>query len=123
MTKSAKQLIAAHQWQIESMKSGVSQMFFGFEKLIELNLATSKLALADSFNHTQDILSAKTPSQMLVMQMGRIKQRAAKSVAYGQHLYEIANASASELVASTLRNTVTAVENLSAPAPVPVPVG
>lgn len=97
MTYSIEQLIASNKANVQSLEDMTTQAFAGFEKLVELNLATSKTALSESFSHSQAVLNAKDPQSFMALQTGLFQQLTEKSVAYGQGVYTLANGTGAEL--------------------------
>jgi phasin family protein len=98
--------------------------YAGFEKLVELNLATSKAVLADAFNQFQAVLGAKDAQQVFALQSNLFQPAAEKSVAYGRHVYAIATESGAEFSKSVEAKLAQAqdafngvVENLAKNAP------
>jgi len=90
MTYTPEQLTATNQANVDALEGLTTQTFAGFEKLVELNLAASKAALAESFTHARAFLGAKDPQQLLALQAGLFQPLAEKSVAYGNHVYSVA---------------------------------
>ena len=86
----ADQIAAANQNNLEVAKGLATKSFAGFEKLAELNLAAAKAVLTESFAHTQALLAAKDPQQVLALQTGLVAPMAEKAVAYSRHVYGIA---------------------------------
>lgn len=90
MTYTAEQLIATNQANVDALEGLTTHTFAGLEKLVELNLAASKAALAESFNYARASLGAKDAQQLLALQTGLFQPLAEKSVSYGNHVYSVA---------------------------------
>ena len=108
----------------QALEGLTSQTFAGVEKLIELNLATSKAVLGESFSHIQSVLGAKDAQEMLALQSGMLKPLAEKSAAYFQHVQTIATGNGAEFtkaveakIAEAQNTFGTVVENLTKNAP------
>ncbi|MBY0455063.1 MAG: TIGR01841 family phasin [Burkholderiaceae bacterium] len=71
--------------------------YAGFEKLTDLNLATSKALLNDSLGSLQAAASAKTPQEALAAQSELARPLAEKAATYGRTVYEIASQTNAEL--------------------------
>jgi phasin family protein len=124
MTYTAEQFIATNKANVEALASLSSQAFGGFEKLVELNLATSKAALAEGFTHVQSVLAVKTPQELVALHTSAVQPSVEKSVAYGRDLYSIASSTGAEIAkaleskAAEVQQTVaTVVDNAVKNAP------
>ncbi|MGH6626064.1 MAG: TIGR01841 family phasin [Burkholderiaceae bacterium] len=96
MTYTTEQFIATSQDYVATLQGVTSQAFAGFEKLVELNVATSKAAVAESFSHAQAVLGVKGAQELLAVQAAALPPLAEKSVAYGRHAYGIASSMGAE---------------------------
>ncbi len=85
-----EQVMASHKANLETLFGLTGKAFEGVEKMVELNLAASKAALADASNHTQSVLSVKDAQELLALQSGLLQPLAEKTLAYNRHLYDIA---------------------------------
>ena len=124
MTYTPEQFAAANKANVEALASLSSQAFGSFEKLVELNLATSKAALTESFTQVQAALGVKNPQELLALQAAAVQPAVEKSVAYGRDLYSIASSTGAELAkaiegkAAEVQKTVsTVVDNAVKNAP------
>ena len=86
----AEQIVAAQKANIETLFGLTQKAFEGVEKLVELNLAASKAALGESFNHAKAVLAVKTPQEFMSLQTAFFQPMAEKSTAYFQHVQSIA---------------------------------
>lgn len=100
MTYTAEQFVAANKANVETLVSLSTQAFGGLEKLVELNLATAKSALADSYSQTQAVLAAKTPQDLAALSSVSVKPAVEKAVAYSRDLYSIASSTSAEIAKS-----------------------
>lgn len=89
MTYTAEQLIATNQANVHALRGLTIHAYAGFQKLVELNLAASKAVFAESFRHTQALLGAKHPQQLVALQAGLVQPLTQKSIAYGRHVYTV----------------------------------
>lgn len=96
MSLTPEQVIAAQKANLETFFGLTNKAFEGFEKLVELNVTASRAALADVAQHTQAVLTAKDPQELLSLQAGLLQPIAEKSVAYSRHLYDIASGTSTE---------------------------
>lgn len=97
MTYSPEKLIETNKATVQAFEDLSSQLYTSFEKLIDLNLASSKAILGESFSHARSALDAKDMQELLDLQAGLYKSLVAeKSVAYSQHIYNLANGTSSE---------------------------
>ena len=97
MIYTAEQFTATNKANVQALEGLASQAFAGFEQLVELNMAASKAALVESFDHVRAVLGAKDAQQLLALQAGVFQPLAEKSAAYGRHVYNIASSTGAEL--------------------------
>jgi len=93
----AEQVLATHKANVETLFGLTSKAFEGVEKLVELNLATSKALLAETASQAQTVLSAKDPQELLALQSSLLQPLSEKAASYGRDVYDIAAASGAEL--------------------------
>jgi phasin family protein len=124
MKNTAEQFTATHKANLQALQGFTTQAFSGLEKLVELNMAASKAMMEESFSHTQAVLAAKDPKEMLALQSGLLKPLADKSAAYAQHVQAILTGSTAEFTKTVEAKTAEAqkafdgvLENLSKNAP------
>lgn len=91
------QVMASHKANIETLVGLTGKAFEGVEKIVELNLAASKTALAEIAEHAKAVLSVKDAQELLALQSGLMQPLAEKTAAYSRHLYDIASGSTAEL--------------------------
>ncbi|MES2880447.1 MAG: phasin family protein [Pseudomonadota bacterium] len=97
MNNPVEQIIATNQENVDVITGWANQAFSGIEKLVELNLATSKEAIAEAFSHTQSLLGAKDPQELLALQSEFFTPLAEKSAAYAQQVQTIVTDSKAEI--------------------------
>lgn len=96
MNNTFEQFTANSKANFEALEGLTSQAYADVEKLAELNLATSKAVLGESFSYIQSLLGAKDAQEMLALQSGLLKPLAEKSAAYFQHVQTIASGNGAE---------------------------
>ena len=96
MNTTFEQFTTSSKANFQALEGLTSQTFAGVEKLLELNLATSKTILGESFSHIQSVLGAKDAQEVLALQSGLLKPLADKSAAYFQHVQTIATSNGAE---------------------------
>src|SRR6478735_1238761 len=92
----ADQLLAAQKANIETLFGLTTKAFEGVEKLVELNVTASKLALEEAAETTQSILNVKDAQELLALQAALFQPLAEKTAAYSRHLYDIASGTGAE---------------------------
>ena len=92
----SEQILASQKANVETLFGLTNKAFEGIEKLLELNVAASKAALADASNQTQAVLSAKDAQELLALQASLFQPLAEKAAAYSRHLYDIAQGTGAE---------------------------
>ena len=93
----AEQILAAQKANIETLFGLTAKAFEGVEKLIELNVTASKLALQEAAESTQSALGVKDAQELLALQAGLFQPLAEKTAAYSRHLYDIAQSAGAEI--------------------------
>ncbi len=92
----AEQILAAQKANIETLFGLTNKTFEGVEKLVELNMTTSKAALSDVASHTQALLNVRDAQELLALQAGLIQPLAERTATYSRDLYEIASGTGAE---------------------------
>lgn len=90
MNPVAEQFAAAQKTQLNALEAAATQGMARVEKLVELNLSTSKVALSDAFGLAQAVLAVKSPQELLSVQTGFFQPMAEKSAAYLQQVQSLA---------------------------------
>ncbi len=91
-----EQVLAAQKANVETLLGLTAKAFEGVEKIVELNLAASKAALAETGDNAKAMLSVKDAQDLMALQSGLLQPLAEKTAAYSRHLYEIASGTTSE---------------------------
>ncbi|MDB5955784.1 phasin family protein [Ramlibacter sp.] len=92
----AEQLIAAQKSNLETLFGLTTKAFEGVEKLVELNVTASKLALEEAAETTQSMLGVKDAQELMALQAALFQPMAEKTAAYSRHLYDIAAGTGAE---------------------------
>jgi phasin family protein len=90
------QIVAAQKANVEIFAGLTGRAFESVERLVELNLAASKAALADATENTKAALAAKDAQEFFSLQAGLVQPAAEKAAAYGRHVYDIAQGTAGD---------------------------
>ena len=96
MNFTVEQLTASTKTNAQAIEAMTTNAYAGFEKLVELNLDTSKAVLGDAFSQFQAVLGAKDAQQVFALQSNLFQPAAEKSVAYGRHVYAITTESSAD---------------------------
>jgi phasin family protein len=91
-----EQIIAAQKANFETLFGLTTKAFEGVEKLVELNVTASKLALQEAAESTQQALNVKDAQELLALQAALFQPLAEKTAAYSRHLYDITAATGAE---------------------------
>ena len=83
MTQPAEQFLASATTAMSDLTSMAATALAGFEKLVELNMATAKSALADSAEHMQAGFGVTAPQDMAAV-ASLAQPMAEKAAAYGR---------------------------------------
>lgn len=97
MALTTEQITAAHKANIETLFGLTSKAFEGVEKIVELNVAASRAALAEAASHSQALLNVKDVQELLTLQTNFFQPLAEKTAAYNRHLYNIASSTSAEV--------------------------
>ena len=97
MNNPAEQIIAANKANMDAFEGAAKKAYAGVEKLVELNMAASKAALGESFNHAKAVMSVKTPQEFMSLQAAFFQPLAEKSTAYFQHVQSIATEGSADI--------------------------
>jgi phasin family protein len=91
-----EQILAAQKANVETLLGLTAKAFEGVEKIVELNMSASKLALAESSDNAKALLSVKDAQELMALQSSLLQPLAEKTAAYSRHLYEITSGTANE---------------------------
>ena len=100
-TMNVEQILAANKTAVAEAQALAASAFAGFEKLVALNVATTKSALFDTTGDFTSAFSAKNPTDALAAQTALIKPMAEQAIAYGRSVYAIATETSAELTSAT----------------------
>ncbi|MFZ4481044.1 MAG: phasin family protein [Rhodoferax sp.] len=124
MNNNFEQFAAGSKANMQALENLTSQAYSSVEKLVELNLATSKALLGESFSHLQSFMGAKNAQELQALQSGLLQPLAEKSASYFQHVQTIATGNGAEFtkafeakIAQAQNTFGSVVENLSRNAP------
>ena len=120
----AEQMLAAQKANLETLFGLTTKAFEGVEKLVELNVTASKLALEEAAETTQSMLAVKDAQELLALQAALFQPLAEKTAAYSRHLYDIAAGTSAEFgkqfegqVAEAQKKFLAVVDNAAKNAP------
>lgn len=97
MAFTPEQITAANKANLETLFGLTTKAFEGIEKMVELNVAASRAALAEAASNSQALLNVKDAQELLSLQSGFFQPLAEKTAAYNRHLYNIATSTSSEV--------------------------
>ena len=97
MMMTLEQVMASQKANMETLLSLTAKAFEGVEKIVELNMAASKAALAESTDNAKAMLSVKDAQELMALQSGLMQPLAEKTAAYSRHLYEITTGTTTEI--------------------------
>jgi phasin family protein len=92
----AEQIVAAHKAQLTALYELTRRALTTVEKIAELNVQSSKAALAEQAEQAQALLSAKDIQELTALQQNSLQPLAEKAASYNRHLFEIASGLGSE---------------------------
>jgi phasin family protein len=92
----AEKLIAAQKANLETLFGLTEKAFAGVEKMVELNMAAAKAAIADTHSQTHAVLNVKDVQELMALQAGYLQPLSEKAVAFSRHVYEIASTTGKE---------------------------
>jgi phasin family protein len=101
-----------------------TKIYESLEQVVDLNINAGKALLEDQAVTTRQLLAAKDPQELLSLTAAQAQPAAAKAIAYGRHLADIATSAqaeftraAEEQIAETGRKVTAMVEDVSKNAP------
>ena len=92
----AEQLIAAQKANMETLFGLTEKAFSGVEKMVELNMAAAKAAIADTQSQAHALMNVKDVQELMALQAGYLQPLSEKAVAYSRHVYDIASSTSKE---------------------------
>ena len=93
----AEQMIAAQKANMETLFGLTEKAFAGVEKMVELNMAAAKAAIADTQSQAHAAMSVKDVQELMALQAGYLQPLSEQAVAFSRHVYEIASTTSKEL--------------------------
>ncbi|MBK6714613.1 MAG: phasin family protein [Burkholderiales bacterium] len=84
-----EQFAAAGKANLEALVLVGQTAFQGVEKLVELNLETTRAAMADAVEHAKALMAAKDAQAVFALQSAFLQPAAEKATAYSRQVYEI----------------------------------
>ncbi|MDB5899399.1 MAG: phasin family domain protein [Ramlibacter sp.] len=119
-----EQMMAAQKANVETFFGLTTKAFEGIEKLIELNVTASRLALSEAAESAQSFMGVKDAQELLALQAALIQPMAEKTAAYSRHLYDITASTGAEFgknfegqVAEAQKKFLAVVDNAAKNAP------
>ncbi|MEY5097807.1 MAG: hypothetical protein RJA36_526 [Pseudomonadota bacterium] len=91
-----EQLIAAQKAQVETLFGLTQKAFEGVERLVELNLQTTRETFNEATRNSESLLSAKDAQELIALQASLMQPLAEKIGAYSRQLVEIASGTGAE---------------------------
>jgi phasin family protein len=91
-----EQIIAAQKANIETLFGLTQKAFEGVERLVELNLQTTRATFDEVTHNTQAMLSVKDAQELLELQARLMQPLAEKLTAYSRELFAIASDTSAE---------------------------
>lgn len=113
MSLNTDQIVATQKANVEALFGLTAKAFEGIEKLVDLNLATSRAALSEAANHTQAVLSVKDAQELLALQAGFLQPLAEKAASYNRNVYDIASGAGTEITKTFESKAAEAQKGLS----------
>jgi phasin family protein len=92
----AEQMMTAQKANVETFFGLTTKAFEGIEKLVELNVTASRLALSEAAESAQSFLGVKDAQELLALQAALFQPMAEKTAAYSRHLYDITASTGAE---------------------------
>jgi phasin family protein len=100
MTQTAEQFLASAKTAAADLNDMAATSLAGFEKLVALNLATAKTAMADAAEQVQAAFAAKAPQDLTALS-GLAQPLAEKAAAYGRAVAAIVTETSTNLSKAT----------------------
>ncbi len=104
MNNTAEKFAATTKVTLEAAQALATKAQASVEKLVDLNMSTSKAALSESFEHAQAVMGAKDPQALAAVQAGLAKPLAEKSTAYVQEFQKIVAGASAEFTKAAQAN-------------------
>jgi len=104
MNKTVEQFTATAKENLATLQSFATKAQADAAKLVELNLATSKEVLAESFDAAKAMLDAKDPQALAALQAKLAKPLADKAAAYAQQVQTIVSGASADFTKTAQAN-------------------
>lgn len=91
-----EQVVAAQKAQVATLFGLSNKALEAVEKVAELNLQASKVALRETAAHAQALASVKDVQELMTVQASALQPLAEKAASYSRHLYDIASGAGAE---------------------------
>ena len=85
----SEQLVAAQKSNTATLFALTNQAFDAFQKLTELNIHTARSALAESETNWREVLSGKTPEEIIAWRTKQMQPIAERALTYSRQLADI----------------------------------
>jgi phasin family protein len=104
MNNTAEKLAATSKATLEATQALATKAQANVEKLVDLNMTTSKTVLGESFAHAKAVLGVKDAQELTALQAGLAKPLAEKSAAYAQDFQKIISAASADFAEAAQAN-------------------
>lgn len=88
---------AGYEAQLAAMAQITRTAIDGMEKAINLNLSTAKASLDASLNSSQQMMSATTPQEWLLLRSAQVRPTVDSALHYGHHMADIVSCTQAEI--------------------------
>ena len=89
MYATPEQFAAASKAGMENFFAAATSGFSTLERLMELNIATTKAVMADAAESTRAVMGVKDAKELLALNASLAQPAVEKAVSYGRHVYGI----------------------------------
>lgn len=97
MITTPEQFVQMHKSAIESFQAAALASMEGFEKLAELNIQAARASIDETTETMKTLLEAKDPKSLVELGSTGVQPATEKFAAYAKHVYEITNATNTEI--------------------------
>lgn len=108
MNNIIEQFAVANQANVQAFEGFSTKAFSSVEKLVELNMATTKAIMGESFSHVNALASVNDAQELMALQAGFVQPVAEKTAAYFKHVQTIAANSGAEFTKAVEAKTAEA---------------
>lgn len=92
----AEQILSTQKAKVDVLFGMANKAFEGMEKLVALNLQTTRAAAGKAAEAAKSALAIKNAQELLAIQASLLQPAAEKAGAYGRTLYELATTTVAE---------------------------